>query len=134
MALYETVLIARQDITSAQVDALTENFSEIIKNHEGTVVKTENWGLRTLAYRMNKNRKGHYVLFQIDAPHAAVAEFERNMSLNEDVMRYLTLRVDAHEEGPSAVMQSKNDRGSSDSRPRRRDFEDEMEGMEEGVA
>ncbi len=135
MALYESVLIARQDITSAQVDALTETFSEIIKNNEGTVVKTENWGLRTLAYRMNKNRKGHYVLFQLDAPHAAVAEFERNLRLNEDVLRYLTLRVDTHEEGPSAVMQSKNERGGYEGRPRRRDFEDDMEMMEDvGVA
>jgi small subunit ribosomal protein S6 len=133
MALYESVLIARQDITAAQVDALTETFNGIITAHEGKVVKTENWGLRTLAFRMNKNRKGHYVLFQIDAPHAAVAEFERNVRLNEDVLRMLTLRVDAHEEGPSAVMQSKNDRGT-EGRPRRRDFEDEMDVMEEGVA
>ncbi len=132
MALYETVFIARQDVTSAQVDTLAEEFAKIVTDNGGTVAKTENWGLRTLAYRMNKNRKGHYVLFNLDAPHAAVAELERNMSLNEDILRFLTLKVETHEEGPSAVMQSKNDKGD---RGDRRDFdrprrEYEGEGMD----
>jgi small subunit ribosomal protein S6 len=122
MALYETVFIARQDITSAQVDALTETFSGIVTAEGGTVVKTENWGLRTLAYRIKKNRKGHYVLFQLDADHKAVAEMERNMGLNEDILRFMTLRVEAHEEEPSVMMQNKGDR--SRDYDRRREYED----------
>ena len=111
MAFYETVLIARQDITSAQAETLAETFAQMIRDNGGQVLKTEHWGLKTLAYRMNKNRKGHYVLFNLDTPHAAVAEMERNMRLSEDVLRYITIRVDALEEGPSAMMQSR-DRGS----------------------
>ena len=113
MAFYETVFIARQDITSAQAEQLAEQFSQLIKDNGGEVKKTEHWGLKTLAYRMNKNRKGHYVLFNLDAPPAAVAEMERNMRLNEDVLRYMTIRVDELEEGPSAVMQNR-DRGDRD--------------------
>ncbi len=125
MALYETVFIARQDVTSAQVDTLASSFAEIVTAQGGKVVKTENWGLRTLAYRMNKNRKGHYVLFQLDASPEAVAEMERNMKLNEDVLRLLTLRVEEHEEGPSAAMQSRNDRsGERRDYERRREYED----------
>jgi small subunit ribosomal protein S6 len=116
MALYETVFIARQDISASQVETLTETFAALIAQGQGEVKKREYWGLRTLAFRIKKNRKGHYVLFNIDAPPAAVAEMERNMRINEDVLRYLTVRVDALEEGPSAVMQS---RGRSDDRPRR---------------
>ncbi len=130
MALYETVFIARQDVTSAQVDTMAESFAEIVTANGGTVIKTENWGLRTLAYRMNKNRKGHYVLFQLDAPHAAIVELERNMGLNEDVLRVLTLKVEEHEEGPSVVMQSKNDRGDRRDYDRpRRDYDD-TQGLE----
>src|SRR2546430_6160761 len=102
MALYETVFIARQDITSAQAEQLAETFSQFIRDGGGEVKKTEHWGLKTLAYRMNKNRKGHYVLLNLDAPPAAVAEMERNMRLSEDILRYLTIRVDELEEGPSA--------------------------------
>jgi small subunit ribosomal protein S6 len=116
MSLYETVFIARQDISASQVETLTETFAALIAEGQGEVKKREYWGLRTLAFRIKKNRKGHYVLFNIDAPPAAVAEMERNMRINEDVLRYLTVRVDALEEGPSAVMQS---RGSRDDRPRR---------------
>jgi len=116
MSLYETVFIARQDISASQVDALIETFAALIAEGQGEVKKREYWGLRTLAFRIKKNRKGHYVLFNIDAPPAAIAEMERNMRINEDVLRYLTVRVDALEEGPSAVMQS---RGSRDDRPRR---------------
>ena len=116
MAFYETVFIARQDITSAQAETLAETYSQLITDNGGKVTKTEHWGLKTLAFRMNKNRKGHYVLFNIDAPAAAIAELERTMRINEDVIRYLTLRVDQHDEGPSPIMQS---RGSREDRPRR---------------
>jgi small subunit ribosomal protein S6 len=112
MALYETVFIARQDISSAQAETLAETYSQMIAENGGQVTKTEHWGLKTLAFRMNKNRKGHYVLFNIDAPSAAVLEMERNMRINEDVLRYMSIRVDALEEGPSAMMQNRGgDRG-----------------------
>jgi small subunit ribosomal protein S6 len=115
MALYETVFIARQDISSAQAETLAETYTQMIADNGGSVVKTEHWGLKTLAFRMNKNRKGHYVLFNIDAPSAAILEMERNMRINEDVLRYMSIRVDEHEEGPSAMMQSRggdrSDRG-----------------------
>ena len=116
MPLYENVFIARQDISGAQVDALADTFTQLIGEQGGEVKKREYWGLRNLAYRMNKNRKGHYMLFNIDAPAAAIAELERTMRINEDVLRYLTLRVDQLDEAPSAVMQS---RGSREDRPRR---------------
>jgi small subunit ribosomal protein S6 len=116
MPLYENVFIARQDISGAQVDTLCDTFTQLIADQGGEVKKREYWGLRNLAYRMSKNRKGHYVLFNIDAPPAAVAELERTMRINEDVLRYLTLRVDEHEEGPSPVMLN---RGSREDRPRR---------------
>src|SRR5436853_885313 len=118
MPLYELVFIARQDISGAQVDALADGFTQLISEQGGEIKKREYWGLRNLAYRMNKNRKGHYVLFNIEAPPAAIAELERTMRINEDVLRYLTLRVDQHEEGPSPVMQN---RGSREDRPRRSD-------------
>ena len=116
MSLYETVFIARQDISGTQVDALADGFTQLVADQGGEIKKREYWGLRNLAYRMNKNRKGHYVLFNIDAPPAAVAEMERTMRINEDVLRYLTIRVDKLEEGPSPIMQS---RGSREDRPRR---------------
>ena len=118
MPLYENVFIARQDISGTQVDALADAFTQLITEQGGEVKKRENWGLRNLAYRMNKNRKGHYVLFNIDAPAPAIAELERTMRINEDVLRYLTIRVDELEEGPSPVMLN---RGSRDDRPRRSD-------------
>lgn len=121
MPFYECVFIARQDIATPQVETLTDEFANIITGQGGQVTKREYWGLRNIAYRMRKNRKGHYTLFNLDAPSAAVKEFERQMSINEDVLRYLTVRVDQLEEGPSAVMQSKNQR---DDRPPRRDGED----------
>jgi len=116
MPLYENVFIARQDISGAQVDALADTFTQLIADQGGEIKKREYWGLRNLAFRMNKNRKGHYMLFNIDAPAPAIAELERTMRINEDVLRYLTLRVDQLEEGPSPVMQS---RGSREDRPRR---------------
>ncbi len=120
MPLYENVFIARQDISGAQADALADSFAQLIADNGGEVKKREYWGLRNLSYRMRKNRKGHYVLMNLSAPAPAIAELERTMRINEDVLRYLTIRVDAHEEGPSAVMQS---RGSRDDRGRRGDRE-----------
>src|ERR1700691_6272986 len=118
MPFYENVFIARQDVSAAQVEALAESFAGIVAQHGGTVTKREYWGLRNLAYRVKKNRKGHYILLNLDAPPAAVNELERNMRINEDVLRYLTVRVDEHEAGPSAVMQN---RGRGDERDRDRD-------------
>jgi small subunit ribosomal protein S6 len=120
MSFYETVFIARQDATAAQVEALTETFAGIIAEQGGSVTKKEYWGLRSLTYRIKKNRKGHYMLLNIDAPAAAVKEMERNMRINEDVLRLLTVRVDALEEGPSAMLQSR----ARDDRPRRGDRDD----------
>jgi small subunit ribosomal protein S6 len=104
MPLYESIFIARQDVAAPQVEALTKIFADIIIKDGGKVLKTEQWGLRNLAYRINKNKKGHYVMFNLDAPPAAIAEMERNMKLHEDVMRVLTVRVEEHEVGPSAVL------------------------------
>jgi len=116
MPLYENVFIARQDISGAQVDQLADSFTQLIAEQGGQVKKREYWGLRNLAYRMNKNRKGHYILFNIEAPPAAIAELERTMRINEDVLRYLTLRIEKIDENPSPIMQS---RGSREDRPRR---------------
>jgi len=112
MALYEHVFLARQDLAQAQVDALAENATKIVEELGGKIVKTETWGLRGLAYRIAKNRKAHYVLLEIDGPSAAIVELERQISLNEDVIRYMTVRVDEHEAGPSAMMRrNERDRG-----------------------
>jgi small subunit ribosomal protein S6 len=104
MPLYEHVFLARQDLAQAQVDALAENATKIIEDNGGKVVKSETWGLRSLAYRIAKNRKAHYVMLDLDAPPPAVAELERQSNINEDVIRFLTLRVDELEKGPSAMM------------------------------
>jgi small subunit ribosomal protein S6 len=104
MALYENVFVARQDVPATQVETLTNQFAELITAQGGTVSKKEYWGLRSLTFRIKKNRKGHYTLLNIDAPSAAVKELERTMSINEDIIRFLTVRVDTLEEGPSAVM------------------------------
>lgn len=120
MPLYEHVFLARQDLAQAQVDALAENATKIIADNGGSVVKTETWGLRGLAYRIAKNRKAHYVMLDIDAPAAALAELERQTGINEDVIRFMTIRVDAHETGPSAMMRRQErdraDRGDRGSR------------------
>jgi small subunit ribosomal protein S6 len=109
MALYEHVFLARQDLAQAQVDALAETATRIINDNNGRVVKTENWGLRSLAYKIAKNRKAHYVMLEIDAPGDVVAELERQTQINEDIIRYMTVKVDALEEGPT-VMMRKSDR------------------------
>ncbi len=109
MALYEHVFLARQDLAQAQVDALAEAATKIVEDHKGKVIKTETWGLRSLAYRIAKNRKAHYVMLEIDAPGDTVAELERQTQINEDIIRYMTVKVDEHEAGPS-VMMRKSDR------------------------
>lgn len=120
MALYEHVFLARQDVSSQQVEAIAEQYKTLIETNGGSVKKVEHWGLRALAYRLKKNRKAHYVLFNIDAPHAAVAEMERQMGINEDILRFMTIRVDELEEGPSAMLQ-KRDRDDRDGAPMGRD-------------
>lgn len=104
MPYYETVLIARQELTPAQVEELGTTLSKILTDNGGKVLKTENWGLRTLAYRINKNRKGHYLLIESDSPGAAVIELERNMRFDENVLRFLTIRLEEPSKGPSVIM------------------------------
>ncbi len=118
MPFYENVFIARQDISTAQVEALTDIFANLVAEQGGKIEKREYWGLRNLAYRIKKNRKGHYVLLNLDAPPGAVSELERTMRINEDVLRYLTIRVEELEAGPSAVLQSRG-RDERDRGPRR---------------
>ena len=122
MPLYETVIIARQDISSQQVETLTETASAFITDGGGKVAKVEQWGLRNLAYKIKKNRKGHYVLLNIDAPADAVKEMERNLRLNEDVLRHMTIKVDELEEGDSVMLQSRSSRPD-----RRRDRDDDSD-------
>jgi small subunit ribosomal protein S6 len=104
MPLYEHVFLTRQDASAQQVEDLTTQFKGVIEQMGGKVAKTEQWGVKSLSYRLRKNRKAHFTMFNIDAPAAAINEVERQQRLNEDVLRYLTLRVDEHEEGPSAMM------------------------------
>jgi small subunit ribosomal protein S6 len=109
MPLYEHVFLARQDLSQAQVDALAASATEIVEAGKGKVVKTETWGLKNLAYKIDRNRKAHFVLLNIEAPGDVVAELERQSRINEDVLRYMTVRVEEHEEGPS-VMMRRNER------------------------
>jgi len=104
MPLYEHVFLARQDASPQQVEELTAQMTGVVEQHGGKVTKTENWGVRSLTYRMNKNRKAHFVLLNIDAPSAAIAEIERQERISEEVIRYLSVRVEELEEGPSAMM------------------------------
>jgi len=108
MAFYESVFIARQDVSPQQVEDMRVAFANIVTERGGVVSRTEYWGLRSLTYRIKKNRKGHYVLMNLDATAEAVAEMERNMRINEDVIRYMTVRVETPEEVPSAMMQSRS--------------------------
>jgi len=108
MPLYEHVFLARQDLSQAQVDALAENATKIVEENQGKVVKTETWGLRSLAYKIQKNRKAHFVMLDLDASGEAIAELERQTRMNEDVIRYMTVRVDEHEKGPSVMMRIRN--------------------------
>ncbi len=126
MALYEHVFLARQDLAQAQVDALAEAATQIIENNDGKVVKTETWGLRSLAYKIAKNRKAHYVMLEIDGPGSVIAELERQTQINEDVIRYMTVKVDELEQGPSVMMRKQErDRERRGDRPRR-DRDEEM--------
>ncbi len=121
MALYENVFIARQDMSPAQVENLADEYVSVVESLGGKVEKREHWGLKTLAYRIKKNRKGHYVLFNFDTNGDAVAELERRMRLSEDVLRYLTVRIETVDERPSVMLQARprDDRGRRDARPRR---------------
>ena len=121
MALYEHIFIARQDVSQQQVEQMLEQYTNVIKELGGSVGKTEYWGLRNLAYKVKKNRKGHYTLMNIDAPHAAVAEMERQMGISDDVIRFMTIRVEEHETEPSAVMQNRGGRDRDDRRGGRGD-------------
>jgi len=110
MPLYEHIFLARQDVSAQQVEDLAKTYSELLEANGGSVKKTEFWGLKSLSYRIRKNRKAHYTLLNIEAPPAAIAEMERQMRISEDVLRFMTLRVDALEEGPSAMMQKRDER------------------------
>jgi small subunit ribosomal protein S6 len=109
MALYEHIYLARQDVTAQQVETMTEQFKGIIEAGGGKIAKVEYWGVKTLAYRISKNRKAHFTLMNIDGPASAVAEMERQMGINEDILRVLTIRVEEHEDGPSAMMRKRED-------------------------
>ena len=111
MPLYEHVFSSRQDLSNAQAESLVEHFSTVLADNGGKVIESEYWGVKTMAYKINKNRKGHYAFLRTDAPSSAVQEMERLMRLHDDVMRILTIKVDAHEEGPSVQMQKRDDRG-----------------------
>ena len=121
MPLYEHVLIARQDLSNAQAEGLIEHFGTVLADNGGKVVESEYWGVKTMAYKINKNRKGHYAYLRSDAPSAAVLEMERLARLRDDVMRVMSIKVDAHEEGPSVQMQKRDDRGDRGDRGDRRD-------------
>ncbi|ETX14681.1 30S ribosomal protein S6 [Roseivivax halodurans JCM 10272] len=110
MPKYEHVFISRQDLSNTQAEGLIEHFSSILSDNGGTLVESEYWGVKTMAYKINKNRKGHYAFLRTDAPASAVQEMERLMRLHDDVMRVLTIKVDEHEEGPSIQMQKKDER------------------------
>ena len=110
MALYESVIIGRQDLTVNQFETLVEEFISILKSLKGDIKKKEYWGLRNLAYKINKNRKGHYSMLNIDGPSDAIIEYERLMGLHEDIVRFLTIRINKIEEKPSPIMSNKSDR------------------------
>ena len=129
MPLYEHVFIARQDLSSTQAEGLVEHFSTVLTDNGGAIVDKEYWGVKTMAYKINKNRKGHYAFLKTNAPSAAVQEMERLMRLHDDVMRVLTIKVDKHGEGPSIQMQKRDerdgdrgDRGDRGPRPERSGF------------
>ena len=124
MPLYEHVLLARQDVTGQQVETMLDQYRGVIEANGGTIAKTEMWGVKSLAFRIKKNRKAHFALMHIDAPAAAIVEMERQMGISEDVLRFMTIRVDQIEEGPSVMMQ-KRDRDERKDRERGRRRDDE---------
>lgn len=135
MPFYECVILARQEISATQVETLGDEMANVIAQGGGQVSKREYWGLRSLSYRMKKNRKAHYILFNVDSPAPAVKEMERQLGLNEDILRVLTIRVDALEEGPSAMMQAKSGREEREGRgerPRREFREGGFRGERDG--
>ncbi len=144
MALYEHVYLARQDVSAQQVEAMTEQMKSVIEANGGKMGKVEYWGVKSLAYRINKNRKAHFSLVNIDAPAAAVAEMERQMRINENILRFMTLRVEALEDGPSVMMRKRDDddrgergerrggRGFGGDRPERGPRRPREEGSSEG--
>ena len=121
MRLYESVFIARQDISSQQVESMADEFAGIITNAGGKIHKREYWGLRSLAYRIKKNRKGHYIMFNLETDGATLKEYERIMGLNEDVLRFLNIRIEEVDEAPSIIMQNKGERGDRGDRSDRGD-------------
>ena len=120
MPLYEHVMIARQDLSNTQAEGLIEHFGTVLADNAGKLVDHEYWGIKTMAYKINKNRKGHYAFLRTDAPATAIQEMERLMGLHDDVMRVLTIKVDAHEEGPSVQMQKREERSDRGERRERR--------------
>ena len=114
MALYESVIIGRQDLTPGQFETLLEKFIEVIQSFKGEIKKRENWGIRNLAYKINKNRKGHYTLLNIDGPPEAIQEYERLMRLDEDVIRFLTIKIKSVNEKPSPLMVNKPDKSNNE--------------------
>ncbi len=120
MPLYEHVMISRQDLSNTQAEGLIEHFRTVLTDNEGKLVDSEYWGIKTMAYKINKNRKGHYAFLRTDAPATAIHEMERLMRLHDDVMRVLTIKVDAHEEGPSVQMQKRVERSDRGERRERR--------------
>ena len=121
MPLYEHVMIARQDLSNTQAEGLIEHFGTVLTDNGGSLVEHEYWGVKTMAYKINKNRKGHYAFLKTDAPAAAIQEMERLMRLHDDVMRVLTIKVEEHTDGPSVQMQKRDDRGDRPDRGDRGD-------------
>jgi small subunit ribosomal protein S6 len=115
MALYESVIIGRQDLTNSQFETLIDEFTSVIKSHDGEIKKTEYWGIRNLAYKINKNRKAHYYMLNISSSPETISEYERLLGLHEDIIRFLTVKIDKVDENPSLLMNNKVDRHRNDS-------------------
>ena len=114
MALYESVIIGRQDLTNSQFETLIDEFISVIKSHDGEIKKTEYWGIRNLAYKINKNRKAHYYMLNISSSPDTISEYERLLGLHEDIIRFLTMKIDKVDENPSLLMNNKVDRHRND--------------------
>jgi len=114
MALYESVIIGRQDLTNSQFETLIDEFTSVIKSHDGEIKKTEYWGIRNLAYKINKNRKAHYYMLNISSSPETISEYERLLGLHEDIIRFLTVKIDKVDENPSILMNTKVDRHRND--------------------
>ena len=115
MALYESVIIGRQDLTNSQFETLIDEFTSVIKSHDGEIKKTEYWGIRNLAYKINKNRKAHYYMLNISSSPETISEYERLLGLHEDIIRFLTVKIDKVDENPSLLMNNKVDRHRNES-------------------